>query len=241
MAFALKLVIMTLLSNYVDCFEIEDYKFGSIDAIPRIFYGTAWKKEKTAGLVVDALASGFTAIDTACQPKHYSESGVGDGIKIAVDKGFVSRKDLFIQTKFTPFPGQDPNRLPYDRDAPLIEQIKQSFSVSLNNLHVDYIDSVVLHSPLDTLELTMEAWRQLEIFHGEGRIKYLGISNIYNVEHLQYIYEHSVIKPTFVQNRFYKRSGFDNEIREFCNTHGMKYQGFWTLTANRKAIARYVL
>lgn len=48
--------------------------------IPSIFYGTAWKKDKTSHLVQLALKAGFRAIDTACQPKHYHESGVGDAI-----------------------------------------------------------------------------------------------------------------------------------------------------------------
>jgi diketogulonate reductase-like aldo/keto reductase len=46
-------------------------------AFPPIFYGTAWKKDKTADLVDLAIRSGFRAIDTACQPKHYNEAGVG--------------------------------------------------------------------------------------------------------------------------------------------------------------------
>lgn len=40
-------------------------------SIPRIIYGTAWKKDATTDLVVKAVLGGFRAIDTACQPKHY--------------------------------------------------------------------------------------------------------------------------------------------------------------------------
>lgn len=39
--------------------------------MPRLIYGTAWKKEKTTQLVVQAVLNGFRGIDTACQPKHY--------------------------------------------------------------------------------------------------------------------------------------------------------------------------
>jgi len=46
---------------------------------PFLVYGTAWKKEKTAQYVSEAIHTGFRFIDTACQPKHYQESGVGDG------------------------------------------------------------------------------------------------------------------------------------------------------------------
>jgi diketogulonate reductase-like aldo/keto reductase len=47
---------------------------------PKILYGTAWKKDDTARLVTTAIQLGFCGIDTACQPKHYNEAGVGAGI-----------------------------------------------------------------------------------------------------------------------------------------------------------------
>lgn len=46
---------------------------------PYLLYGTAWKKDDTASLVSQALHAGFRFIDTACQPKHYNEAGVGMG------------------------------------------------------------------------------------------------------------------------------------------------------------------
>lgn len=39
--------------------------------MPRLIYGTAWKKEATTELVIKAVLNGFRGIDTACQPKHY--------------------------------------------------------------------------------------------------------------------------------------------------------------------------
>jgi len=46
--------------------------------MPWLIYGTAWKKERTADLVVKAIQAGFKGIDTACQPKHYDEPLVGE-------------------------------------------------------------------------------------------------------------------------------------------------------------------
>lgn len=48
--------------------------------IPNFIYGTAWKKESTTNLVELALKSGFRAIDTANQAKHYSETLVGEAL-----------------------------------------------------------------------------------------------------------------------------------------------------------------
>jgi len=69
--------------------------------IPRILYGTAWKKERTAALVERALLAGFRGIDTACQPKHYDEPGVGKGVAAAVHSG-LRREQLYLQTSSQP-------------------------------------------------------------------------------------------------------------------------------------------
>merc|ERR1719203_2409838 len=113
--------------------------------MPYLIYGTAWKKEASTQLVMEAIESGFRFIDTACQPKHYNEKGVGDGWRMAAGKLGIDRKDLYLQTKFTSIDGQDPNRIPYDKHAKLEDQVKQSFKKSLENLHTDYLDALVMH------------------------------------------------------------------------------------------------
>jgi diketogulonate reductase-like aldo/keto reductase len=65
--------------------------------MPKLVYGTAWKKERTADLVYRALKSGFRGIDTAAQPKHYQEEGVGAGLRRAVTEGLVKREDIFVR------------------------------------------------------------------------------------------------------------------------------------------------
>ena len=123
-----------------------------------ILYGTAWKEDNTARLVEEAIKAGFRFIDTACQPKHYNEAGVGEGWTRAASKLGLSRQDVYLQTKFTSIDGQDPNRIPYDRNASLEQQVSQSVEKSLTNLRTDYIDVMVLHSPMRTLEQTLIVW-----------------------------------------------------------------------------------
>lgn len=73
---------------------------GGVDVrVPSVVYGTAWKKERTEELVTAALLHGYRGFDTANQPKHYNESGVGAALLSAMESGLVSRADLFIQTK----------------------------------------------------------------------------------------------------------------------------------------------
>ena len=213
--------------------------------IPRILYGTAWKKDDTESLVRKAIQQGFRGIDTACQPKHYHEAGVGAAVSTLLDgkvsNGGLARKDLYLQTKFTSLSGQDPTRIPYDPKAPLAEQVRQSFAVSLQNLRTDYLDCLVLHSPLPTVRQTLEVWQTLESLVDARGVRQLGISNCYRIEELQALYDSARFKPAVVQNRFYAETGYDREIRSFCRQHGIIYQSFWTLTANPQVLAHRVV
>ncbi|MCF7965115.1 aldo/keto reductase [Methylobacter sp. Wu8] len=199
--------------------------------MPRIIYGTAWKKDATAALVEQAIGLGFRGIDTACQPKHYNEAGVGDGVAACLHRG-IDRSELYLQSKFTPLSGQDPMSVPYDPNAGLGGQVAQSFQASLKNLQTTYLDCLVLHSPLANPPQTMEAWRAMEQIVHSGGVKQLGISNCYDFGQFERLYRDAEIKPAVIQNRFYAETGYDRAIRNFCREHGVIYQSFWTLTAN---------
>jgi diketogulonate reductase-like aldo/keto reductase len=200
--------------------------------MPRIIYGTAWKKEKTTEYVIQAILTGFRGVDTACQPKHYREDLVGDAIVELYKNHNITRDQIFLQTKFTSLDGQDPKNIPYDKSAKLEDQVNQSLEKSLKNLKTDYIDSYVMHSPMRTFEETMTVWKIFEAFVKSGKVKQIGISNIYSLRELMKIFKTAEIKPAVIQNRFYYQSNYDKGIRNFCSENGIIYQSFWTLTAN---------
>jgi diketogulonate reductase-like aldo/keto reductase len=204
--------------------------------IPKILYGTAWKKSDTERLVATAIGQGFRGIDTACQPKHYEEPGVGAGVAAALGAN-LARSDLYLQTKFTGFSGQDPQRIPYDPQAPIPQQVAQSFEVSLHNLRTDYIDCLVLHSPLPSAKQTHEAWAAMEALVDSGRVGQLGISNCYQLLQLEALYDGARVKPAVIQNRFYADTQYDRNIRAYCRRRHILYQSFWTLSANPKVLA----
>ena len=196
--------------------------------VPKILYGTAWKKERTADLVCLAISSGFRGIDTACQPKHYNENGVGIGI----EKSGIDRKNLYLQTKFTSVRGQDLSNIPYDVNSPIEEQVKESLNISLENLKTTYLDALILHSPMDTMEETLRVWNIFEGFVDSGQVKQLGISNCYDPDYFNSFYNETSIKPAILQNRFYVDSGFDVTLRKFCLKENIIYESFWTLSHN---------
>jgi diketogulonate reductase-like aldo/keto reductase len=202
-----------------------------------LIYGTAWKEAATARLVGLALASGFRAIDTANQRKHYVEAAVGEAVTGAIQSGLLERGDLWLQTKFTHRDGQD-NRLPYDPRAAVAEQVRQSFDVSLEHLGTARIDSYVLHGPSVRRGLApadLEAWGAMEDLHLQGRAAALGVSNVTR-EQLELLLERARIRPAAVQNRCYASRGWDCEVRSICLAQGIVYQGFSLLTANRAVL-----
>lgn len=201
--------------------------------LPAWMYGTAWKKEATARLVELAVAAGFTAIDTANQLIHYQEALVGEAL-LALAKQGITRESLFLQTKFTPVNGQD-HRTPYDQKADLTTQVTQSFDSSLAHLHTGYLDSYVLHGPYSRHGLgaaDWEVWAAIEGLYDSGKTRIIGISNV-SAEQLALLCERARHKPMVVQNRCYAALGWDQEVREVCRAHGITYQGFSLLTANR--------
>ena len=202
--------------------------------IPKLLYGTAWKEEHTEGLTTLALTAGFRGIDTANQRKHYFEAAVGKAVQSAIGAGKLKRAELFLQTKFTFKDGQD-ERLPYDPQAPIATQVRQSFDSSLQHFGTDYVDSLVLHGPSSRDGLKpadIEAWRAIEALARDGRVRFVGVSNV-TLGQLRELLKIAEVAPRFLQNRCYAKTGWDRAVRQLCAEHAVLYQGFSLLTANR--------
>jgi diketogulonate reductase-like aldo/keto reductase len=123
------------------------------------------------------------------------------------------------------------------------EQVKASLASTFTHLRPrddpasaeeTYLDCLVIHSPLSTPALTLEAWRTLETYV-PSRIKALGISNC-PLATLQSLWTEAKVKPSAVQNRFYDRTNYDTDLRAFCGEKGIVFQSFWTLTGNRSTL-----
>jgi diketogulonate reductase-like aldo/keto reductase len=205
--------------------------------VPCFMYGTAWKKDATARLVELAVGTGFSAIDTANQLIHYQEALVGEALQSLAQKG-VARDSLFLQTKFTSLDGQG-GQAPYDPSAELTTQVRQSFDSSLKHLGTDYLDSYILHAPFSRRGLgdaDWEVWRVMEELYRAGKTRMIGISNVAAAQ-LTQLCEQAKVKPMMVQNRCFATLAWDKQVRTICQTHGIIYQGFSLLTANREVFA----
>ncbi len=209
--------------------------------IPNMIYGTAWKKEATSNLVYEAIKQGFKGVDTACQPRHYREDLVGLGLEKAYTEGLIKREDIFLQTKFTPIGGQDLDNMPYLQNDDVVTQLEKSFLKSKENLKTNFIDSYVLHSPIFPITDLVKVYRKMEDLELSNEVGQIGISNCYDIKLLIYLYDIAKVKPKVVQNRFYKDSNYDKEIRLFCKQKGIIYESFWSLTANPHILSNEIV
>ncbi|KAF4959030.1 hypothetical protein FGADI_1908 [Fusarium gaditjirri] len=197
--------------------------------VPLLLYGTAWKEEETSELTEKALKHGFTGLDTANYPTAYNEPLTGVGLAAGLGSG-LNREDLFVQSKFTPAWAHDKDKIPFDVDQPLEDQIKESVQQTFDHLRVAYLDSLLLHVPYKDPADTVKAWQVLETYV-PSKFRYIGVSN-FTLEEFKALYEAATIKPAILQNRFYRDTGYDIELRAFCQEHGVIYQAFWMIRHN---------
>lgn len=132
--------------------------FGRIK-VPAIGLGT-WQLQGAAckKAILNALDIGYRHIDTA--QAYGNEEDVGQ----ALEEAEISRDDFFITTKI------QPQNLTADK-------VLKSFNESLDKLHTDFTDLVLIHwpSPDDVpLEETLEAMRLLK---ADGKTRCIGVSN----------------------------------------------------------------
>ena len=156
-----------------------------------------------------ALKAGFRLIDTA--RIYGNETGVGRGLKRAIDEGIVTREEVFITTKMWT---SDYNRGDEAVDA------------SLERLRVDYIDLMILHHSQP--ENDVEAYRAMERAVEEGKLRSIGLSNYYEPEDFDRLAHAVTIPPALLQNEThpYHQSG---KMKEHIARYGTVLESWFPL------------
>ena len=211
----------------------------------RLAFGTNKHWDKTAANVVQAIDGGYHHIATAGRHMNYNEAAVGEGIRQALKKSQTvsSREELFLQTCFVSNsnPDYDKNWSPATisdtttSELTIADQVRPSVQSSLKNLNTTYLDAVLYHnlkSKLDSYDQIREAWNEMEKLVDEGAIRYLGLTNVHDLNYLERFYDEVRIKPTILQNRFHSNRQFNVPLRSFIQKHNIRWQAFWVLTGN---------
>jgi 2,5-diketo-D-gluconate reductase A len=133
-------------------------------AIPQLGFGVFQvPPAETQQAVEAALEAGYRHIDTAAA--YRNESGVGAAIK----SSGIPREDLFITTKLRN--GEQAHA-------------RRAFDNSLRELGLDFVDLYLIHWPVPSQNLYVQAWRVLEEIYTEGLSRAIGVSN-FLAEHLE--------------------------------------------------------
>ena len=128
-----------------------------------------------------ALRDGYRLIDTA--RIYGNETGVGRGIKRAINDGFVTREEIFVTTKMW--------TSDFDNGAAAI-------NASLERLGLDYIDLMILHHSQPRNDV--QAYQAMEQAVRDGKLKSIGLSNFYEPEDFDRIVNATEITPALLQN-----------------------------------------
>ncbi len=154
--------------------------------------------------VKSAIESGVRLFDTASA--YGNEEEVGQAIREAIDEGLVTREELFVITKI--YPGSE------------MANPETSIQNCLDRLDIGYVDMMLLHHPDDN---DVKAYKAMEEFVKDGKIRSIGLSNWY-VEELEEFLPQVDTTPALVQNEIHP---YYQENDVFPYIHGLGIAVHW--------------
>ena len=158
--------------------------------------------------VRSALENGVRLIDTASA--YGNEEEIGQAIREAIDDGIIKRNELFVTTKI--YPGDE------------MANPEESIQACIDRLNIGYVDMMLLHHP-DTNDV--KAYKAMEQFVEDGKIRSIGLSNWY-VEELTEFLPQVNITPALVQNEIHPYYQ-ENDVIPFIQEKGIVVQGWYPL------------
>lgn len=146
--------------------------------IPQLGFGVFQvPQDQTQRVVEDALEAGFRHIDTAAA--YGNESGVGAAIAVSG----IPREEIFITTKLRN--GEH-------------GAAGEAFEASRRALGVDVVDLYLIHWPVPSRGLFVEAWQAMEKIQAAGRTRAIGVSN-FLADHLEILLAETTVVPAVNQ------------------------------------------
>ncbi|MBP3359838.1 MAG: aldo/keto reductase [Clostridia bacterium] len=158
--------------------------------------------------VKSALENGVRLIDTASA--YGNEQEVGQAVREFMEETGTKREEIFVITKI--YPGNE------------MANPEQSIQACIDRLNIGYVDMMLLHHP-DTNDV--KAYKAMEKFVEDGKIRSLGLSNWY-VSELKSFLPQVTIKPALVQNEIHPYYQ-ENDVIPYIQEQGIVVQGWYPL------------
>jgi 2,5-diketo-D-gluconate reductase A len=137
----------------------------------------------TADVVARALEVGYRHIDTAAA--YGNEAGVGEAIRASE----LPRDEVFVATKL--FNDQ------HDKAPDALRR-------SLDELGMEYVDLYLIHWPVPSRDLYVQAWQSLSELQAQGLTRAIGVSN-FQPAHLDRIISETGVVPSVNQIELHPR------------------------------------
>ncbi|VXB92536.1 promiscuous aldo/keto reductase [Arthrobacter sp. 9AX] len=172
--------------------------------IPQLGFGVFQvPPEDTQRAVEDALEAGYRHIDTAAA--YSNEAGVG----AAIAATGLPREDIFVTTKLR---NGDQDRA------------QAAFQDSRKTLGLDYVDLYLIHWPVPSQGMYVQAWKELERLYENKEIRAIGVSNFLG-DHLDNLLASSDIVPAVNQIELHP-SYQQAELAEKCRSLGIAVEAY---------------
>lgn len=164
--------------------------------------------DECVNAVKSAIEQGVRLIDTA--RAYGNEEEIGRAIREEIAAGTVTREELFITTKI--YPGSD------------MENPESAIQGCLDRLNIGYVDMMLLHHPDPN---DVKAYKAMEKFVEDGKIRSIGLSNWY-VEELEEFLPQVSTTPALVQNEIHPYYQ-ENDVIPHIQDLGIVVQGWYPL------------
>ncbi|MBQ6623817.1 MAG: aldo/keto reductase [Mogibacterium sp.] len=189
-------------------FETKTVMLNSGYEMPIMGLGTYSLDHDTCVNSVKALLeNGGRLIDTAYM--YHNEEAVGEGVRQAMKEYKIPREVIFVITKIYPSQFDNP---------------EAAIDMALEKLDIEYIDMMLLHHPG---EGDVDAYKAMEKYVEEGKIRSLGLSNWY-VEELTEFLPQVTITPALVQNEIHPYYQ-EQDVVPFIQEKGIVMQCWYPL------------
>ena len=189
-------------------FQSKTVLLNSGYSMPILSLGTYALDHDTCVQSVKALlAGGGRMIDTAYM--YGNEEAVGEGVRQAMEEYGIPREEIFVITKIYP------NQFSHPEAA---------IDMALEKLNLGYIDMMLLHHPGAG---DVQAYRAMEAYVAQGKIRSLGLSNWY-VEELTEFLPQVKIRPALVQNEIHPYYQ-EQDVVPFIQSQGIVVQCWYPL------------
>ena len=185
--------------------------------IPCIGFGT-WQSaagDEAYSAVLAALNAGYRHIDTAAA--YGNEESVGRAINDFLKSSSVRREELFITTKLW-------------NDDHGYESAQKAIDLSLQKLHLDYLDLYLIHWPNPLkfrdcwAKMNELSWRAMEEAYKDGKLRAIGLSNFCE-RHVVELLKTAEIKPMVNQIKICPGQS-QKELADYSRSLGMVVEGY---------------